>query len=826
VVAVEMESMGSATVLDAMVERSPSGCSPEDEQNLSLALSVLIEFLVIRGFQNPGYDGSSTLQHWQLCSASCGWMKFLKYKFSAFFSYHLRGELPKAPFDVPDHPGHVIGGSAGRFLSLQLRGMRPGSPRKNFITALELCVGVLYLKKGMPRASEADLAAACLKTSKVLTETQRLPTCDIPYLDRTVQFPDILKQIQRTCVEIVRTAPPGMVSEFGPSVLHRPYAPSIKANVVDNRMNFGTLGTLFREGFIVEPEAYDDRLTEFFTRPRMSNDDEEFFNMSLSLERDLDEFGREIVDPRRGRAEYRDAVKISEPVGANEHDEVRESSDEVRPLVVEPDWKLRFQHYYTDLYERVRKASRNGRFSKFKVRLVALAESLKIRVISKGPPLKYWLLKPIQKFLSKLLGTHPCFKLTRQTITASFLSEFFGGEVCDCPESGCSCLFHSLDYEGATDNLNPDCSAEAVSALNKELNMPEDLGKDFLDALIHHTIDGRPQLWGQLMGSPVSFPILCLVNLAMIRFSYELSVGKKVSILNCPALVNGDDGLVRAPSSFLGIWKQIAALAGLKPSLGKVYSHPLYANMNSTSYLWDPDTQSFSHIPFVNMGLALGYQRSSADHDISDVFDVDVSVDERVCSVGARHRELIRSCPAHDRLRVHLLFLKKNRDLLNLLGNIPWYVPEEYGGVGLEIITDPLWDGDLDTYKQHILFGPTELESRVVDSLRDDLVVNRCRRLPVETALLARSTWSSLIPFSNRRGTFSMTEEDSGFLDTTTYFAVPSLIMRGASVQRLKVLRANQRFWRRMRRSFNRIPVSAELFRPPTFPELKELSGP
>jgi hypothetical protein len=349
------------------------------------------------------------------------------------------------------------------------------------------------------------------------------------------------------------------------------------------------------------------------------------------------------------------------------------------------------------------------------------------------------------------------------------------------------------------------------------LGVPPDLSTDFKSALTGHILDyparpsvladmdpaerSLPQRWGQLMGSVMSFVVLCIVNMAAVRRSYELTTGRRISLYRIPALVNGDDGLVRAPPAFLDIWKKYAVVGGLIPSLGKVYSHPTYANMNSTSYVWSDQESCFLHVPYVNMGLAYGMQRSAEKSNLSDIF----VVDERHASLGSRHHTLIEMCPPTLRVQVHRLFLKENHGILHALGNLPWYVPSKYGGVGLRPIEDPDWNGDIDS--PQYLFGMTPWQLSAVRFLEDNPDSYHFSQLPTSVPLSVRSTWTGLIPYKNKGNStkrYDMTEDDIGLLDVSTYYLVPSLIVRTILRDPLKILRKSQKTWRALLRRFSR----------------------
>jgi hypothetical protein len=152
----------------------PSHCSRDEKEKLTLALTTILDLLTLYGYDSQFTEShQSTLRHWQICSAECGWIKFLKYKLAAFFSDFLDVELPQKPFSTPDLPRHLVGGKAGRFLH-QLR----RSPR-----GLSFATSILYSKKGMPRPDEQMLQAALKATKKVLTSLRPVPPSSIVIVD-------------------------------------------------------------------------------------------------------------------------------------------------------------------------------------------------------------------------------------------------------------------------------------------------------------------------------------------------------------------------------------------------------------------------------------------------------------------------------------------------------------------------------------------------------------------------------------------------------------------------------------------------------------------
>jgi hypothetical protein len=92
------------------------------------------------------------------------------------------------------------------------------------------------------------------------------------------------------------------------------------------------------------------------------------------------------------------------------------------------------------------------------------------------------------------------------------------------------------------------------------------------------------QTTGQLMGSTLSFPILCVVNLTAYWRALERYLGKDIDVRDLPVLVNGDDILFRADDDLYDLWQKEIRDVGFELSLGKNYIHPEYLTVNSQLY--------------------------------------------------------------------------------------------------------------------------------------------------------------------------------------------------------------------------------------------------
>jgi hypothetical protein len=111
--------------------------------------------------------------------------------------------------------------------------------------------------------------------------------------------------------------------------------------------------------------------------------------------------------------------------------------------------------------------------------------------------------------------------------------------------------------------------------------------------VLYRSVD-KAQKWGQLMGSPMSFPILCIVNAAINRHFLELTYEKDLTLRQCPMMINGDDILMIIRRHDLKFWEHLVSTAGLTPSLGKNYFSDKFAMINSRVFLYEPPKPTFA----------------------------------------------------------------------------------------------------------------------------------------------------------------------------------------------------------------------------------------
>jgi len=176
---------------------------------------------------------------------------------------------------------------------------------------------------------------------------------------------------------------------------------------------------------------------------------------------------------------------------------------------------------------------------------------------------------------------------------------------------------------------------------------------------------------------------------------------------DCALLVNGDDCLFKVTQEGYKAWSTFGTMAGLTPSVGKVYFSKHFCNINSTTFLYTPvlGRTPFTRVDVIRLGLVFGLKRSLAqieqEQPLLNLLGNGVEWDS---SLGSRHRALMFECPESCKVRVHRKFLQKNRELLEAATEyrMPWYIPECYGGVGLVSIGE---------------YGPTLLDRQVVTAM-------------------------------------------------------------------------------------------------------------
>jgi hypothetical protein len=157
--------------------------------------------------------------------------------------------------------------------------------------------------------------------------------------------------------------------------------------------------------------------------------------------------------------------------------------------------------------------------------------------------------------------------------------------------SGCSgTLWHSFDYESATDNIKTMYVQRMVDII---IDKGEGLSSDEVDCLrvlSELRLGGAVAESGQPMGSPMSFPLLCLINKTVFDMALtDLLIEGEIDFNEWSrhrCLINGDDLLTRSTSSgdLVGAVARNGAEAGLVVNKEKTMTDPNWAEINSTAF--------------------------------------------------------------------------------------------------------------------------------------------------------------------------------------------------------------------------------------------------
>jgi len=639
--------------------------SPNVGKNTTLNAVASVVSTLFKIYQLYGFSGKfasdKTIAHWmKLTEASGGnWMKVAKYKLAAFYTAAHGLQNPKAPEGFgEDRPDTLLGGAAGRWCRTFL--FQKSSQVESFLQSVK------QAKKGCQRPDaqmvKNSVAATVEKLTGTVEEEKKKGVWLLDWADVEEDLPDevdlilseqtVKKQIERTVREIFK----GQTYTVSDRI--KPFYPSTSANYINSRARGGALGTILD------------------TYPELLHGLRRFGGqMSVGID--------ETTDEKSGKE------RVSRPLGTLLSDEVKKEETEDEPEEegnllpkVEADTRGLEESFKTLWLRLLAKAKDEP----LDVEPVGLAEGLKVRVITKGPPLRQTVLRPLWKKMHSVLRKLKTFQLIGTPVTEEIILNVLGQKLEDDE------VYLSGDYEAATDNIKSWASNHAAAVVGNELNLYRVEQRMFTESLTQHIFAGhKPQTQGQLMGSITSFPILCILNATGSRWAVEMAERRKYSLKDTKMLINGDDVAIRSRRTVYEHWKKISAFIGLKESLGKTYVSREFVDINSTSFVRTKEPfeiectgregakimrmTSLRLTKYVNFGLVNGLKRSQGTIGLNDQ-------DDPRNNLGARARELIRLSPLELQHSAMRLFVKTHKKLLDTM-RLPWYIPEWLGGVGL-----------------------------------------------------------------------------------------------------------------------------------------------
>lgn len=313
-----------------------------------------------------------------------------------------------------------------------------------------------------------------------------------------------------------------------------------------------------------------------------------------------------------------------------------------------------------------------------KAMVAAILEPLKVRLITKGPAIDYYLSKSLQKELFAYLRTFPQFELIGDPLREDHLYRMIERERWLSDKGMTFSHFVSGDYSAATDNLKIAYTKIGLGAALARFNSP--LMQAYWNTLSEHEIhypnkfgiEEFNQKSGQLMGSPLSFPFLCTNNLMAYKLSLEDYLGIKIPFKHLPCLINGDDILFRTNPIHYDLWKKRVASIGFDLSIGKNYIHEKVLTINSTCFTYV--NNGFKKVDFCNFGLLSGTSKLGGSR--GEVRDKAVDL----CDAYTRS-----VCGARDKVLAHAKFLVRNRadiQRITCRGRYNLFLPRVLGGLG------------------------------------------------------------------------------------------------------------------------------------------------
>lgn len=348
-----------------------------------------------------------------------------------------------------------------------------------------------------------------------------------------------------------------------------------------------------------------------------------------------------------------------------------------------------------------------------------ILEPLKVRPIMMGPAEEYFWLLQTQSYLWNSLSRFDTFSLIKNPVTSELLRKGFLAKVSamesQFPDLVGDWKFHSGDYASATDNFKMFWSKYIWDLICSFGQIPNWLRRIGVKCLVAHKIvysepggvDVRDQVNGQSMGSPISFPVLCILNAALCSMSFKQAMypdhsqnveGKnwadieeeeeainsplsqrlmKIRWSKVPMLINGDDCLNAFTLRAKRRWEYLADFSGLTPSVGKTYYSDKFLQINSQC--WMPSrlagVYDLEIVPYLN--YALLSSRSARGSEPREWWDLPAMLKEWYkCCEGSGRLDRVQALETF--IHYHM------RRLEQVPRNMSWFLPSDLGGLGLE----------------------------------------------------------------------------------------------------------------------------------------------
>lgn len=315
------------------------------------------------------------------------------------------------------------------------------------------------------------------------------------------------------------------------------------------------------------------------------------------------------------------------------------------------------------------------------VKVQAIAEPSKYRLVTIGDGYVYSALQPLQGQMLSAWKMHSSSTMLHDDLTSK-VSDIFAATPWE------DAYWFSADYEAATDLLSKDASVTCLGQLRDYPSI--DLAIASLAAGTVQYPDGSEivQEEGQLMGHPLSFPLLCTINLAvyrcaLLRYSTDAKVSEAVRQERhnfaraawSAVLVNGDDMLFRAKLDFLKYFRAVASEAGFKFSQGKNYISKDTCMINSQTFTSTKAGKITRH-GYLNLRLVKGTNVKSGDSSAEPTM------------IAKDLSKMVSLCPWTN-CAIPAALGRWGEDWLGCDYRPNWYIPVHLGGFGLNLAYAP-----------------------------------------------------------------------------------------------------------------------------------------
>jgi hypothetical protein len=566
-------------------------------------------------------------------------LKYLKYKTAYQFAWGMDQKVPKYP-GYGTESAHLAGGCYYAFMDRMRQKSKSHCDTDLRRKSWSFFYSLLMMKKGLIRPGKKALAEAVKEAYETMTRPDERP------FSRTLAIEAVMEKARKVVRKLFKV---GCMDWSRVEAMW----PSVSAHYGNGRKLMGALGAIAGDGFDIGADE-----GHWLQNAHLVKEMER----AINYEEDTNE---EIWDDPR-------------------HRWVITADSNSKLVELQERWLKRAQ-------EEIPKAEPQ-----------ALPEALKIRIVTKGPIYTYAALRPVQKMLFKALKKDERFMIG-EPMTNTKVRNVLG-------------LLHaenkwlSGDYKAATDNLAIElshgiaeeiASATAMPMVYRDLLQRALTGHEYWkpalrtkegDPVAQYDAEGKPrfdefrygyQARGQLMGSPVSFPILCIANFALIWDS----VFPDYEFEDVQCIVNGDDCLFQCDDEQREQWERAAEDVGLTPSVGKTYFSENFYVINSVMFenesidAYDDWVCDYT-VPYLNFGLILGIKRAGVDR--KDDGEIKVKSE----SIGARYWDMQKEWSAEDyeddwKGPILKEMIQEFLAVNELPKGVPVHLYEEWGGLGL-----------------------------------------------------------------------------------------------------------------------------------------------